>query len=76
MNTCRGKANLRTFKYYWILDIGFSSTIIMIKLITKLKTKEYYVMQWQTEAGNITTNLKVEIYFTLPDFIKMRIMMQ
>ena len=48
----------------------------MIKLITKLKTKEYYVMQWQTEAGNITTNLKVEIYFTLPDFIKMRIMMQ
>ena len=23
-------------------------------------------MQWNTQAGNITTNLKVEIYFTLP----------
>ena len=23
-------------------------------------------MQWQTQAGNITTNLKVEVYFALP----------
>ena len=23
-------------------------------------------MQWNTQAGNITTNLKVNIYFTLP----------
>ena len=23
-------------------------------------------MQWKTQAGNITTNFKVEVYFTLP----------
>ena len=23
-------------------------------------------MQWQTQAGNITTNIKVEVDFTLP----------
>ena len=25
-------------------------------------------MQWQNKAGNITTNIKVKIYFTLPEF--------
>ena len=25
-------------------------------------------MQWQNQVGNITTNLKVKIYFTLPEF--------
>ena len=24
-------------------------------------------MQWNTQAGNITTNLKVKVYFTLPE---------
>ena len=39
----------------------------MRRLLTKLKTKEYVVVQWHTQAGNITTNLKVKIYFTLPE---------
>ena len=29
----------------------------------------------QAQAGNITTNLKVEIYFTLPEFRAMKIVM-
>ena len=24
-------------------------------------------MEWRTQAGNITTNLKVDLYFTLPE---------
>ena len=23
-------------------------------------------MQWHTQAGNLTTNLKIKVYFTLP----------
>ena len=30
-------------------------------------------MQRHTQAGNITTNLKVKIYLTLPEFILMKI---
>ena len=26
------------------------------------------MIKWHTQAGNITTDLKVKIYFTLPDF--------
>ena len=45
-------------------------------LITKLKTKDDCLMQWQTKSVNITTNFKSRIYFTLPDFSTTRIMMQ
>ena len=27
---------------------------------------KYAVMQWKTQAGNVTTNFKVKINFTLP----------
>ena len=30
-------------------------------------------MQWHTQAGSITTNLKVKIYFTLPELCVMKI---
>ena len=66
MNTRRGKSK---FKNFWILlDSVCSSLIAMVRLIKKLKTKEGTVMQWHTQAGNIATNLKVNIYFTLPKF--------
>ena len=29
--------------------------------------KKYAVMQWHKQAGNITTNIKVELDFTLPE---------
>ena len=32
-------------------------------------------MQWDTQAVNINTNLKVKIYFTLPERSAMKIMM-
>ena len=42
--------------------------IIMRRLTTKIRTKEDIVMQWKTQAGNITTNLKVKIFLTIPEF--------
>ena len=32
----------------------------------KLNHKKEYVMQWHTQAGNITTNMEVKIDFTIP----------
>ena len=32
-------------------------------IIEKLTPKKYDVMEWNTQAGNITPNLKVKIYF-------------
>ena len=37
----------------------------MRRLVQKLCPEKYAVMQCQTQAGNITTNLKVDVDFTL-----------
>ena len=49
-----------------LLDSGCSSTITMRRIIEKRYPEKYAPMQWNTQAVNITTNLKVTIYFTLP----------
>ena len=36
------------------------------KASKKLYPEKYYEIQWHTQAGNITTNLKVKVYFDLP----------
>ena len=66
MNTCKVKEIFKNLQIF--LDSGFSSTIVMRSLTEKLKTKEDSVMHWHTYAVNITTNMKVEIYLTLPEF--------
>ena len=38
-------------------------------LTAKNKTKKDDVMQWQTQAGNHNTNMKVKINFILPDMV-------
>ena len=38
----------------------------MRRLVEKLRLEKGAVMQWHTQAGNITTNIKVKLYFTLP----------
>ena len=63
MNTRRGKARFKKFRI--LLDKGYIYMIAMRGIAKKLKAKEYAVIQWHTQAGNITTNLKVQIYFTL-----------
>ena len=67
MNTRKGRAKFKSFQV--LLDSGCSSTIIMVRLVEKLNPYKDAVMQWHAQAGNITTNLKVQIYFTLPALI-------
>ena len=61
VNNRNGRARLKKFQI--ILDSGWSSTILMIGLVHKLSPEKYSVMQWQTQAGNITNNLKVNVDF-------------
>ena len=48
------------------MDNACSSTIVLGRLIEKLNDEKDASIQWNTKAGNITTNIKVKIYFTLP----------
>ena len=64
MNTRKGIEQLKNFRI--ILYSGYSSTISTRRLVHKLSPEKYAVMQWQTQAVNITTNLRVNVYFTLP----------
>ena len=65
MNTRKGRAKFKNFRI--ILDTGCISTIVTGRLIPKLSPKEGNMMKRHTQAGSITTNLKVKIYLTLPE---------
>ena len=47
--------------------------ILMGRLVEKLHPDKYDVMQWHTQAGNITTNHNVKVYFTLPKLSVMNV---
>ena len=64
MNTRKGRAKFKNFRI--LLDSGCSSTIVMRRLVQKLRPEIYAMVQWKTQAGNITTDVKVKVYFTLP----------
>ena len=38
----------------------------------KITPKEDAVMQWRTQAGSITNNLKIKIDFTLPELTQQK----
>ena len=38
----------------------------MVRQVRKLHPEKYAVIQWHIQTGNITTILKVKVYFTLP----------
>ena len=61
MNTIKVRKKFKNFCI--LLDSACSYTIIIGRLIEKyiLKTS---VKQWNTQARNITTNLKVKVYLT------------
>ena len=63
MNTRKGRAEFKNFRI--LLDSGCSSTILIRRLVEKISPEKDSVMQWQTQAGNITNNFKVKIDFTL-----------
>ena len=41
----------------------------MVRLVEKLYPKKDDVVQWHSQDGNITTNIKVKLDFTLPALI-------
>ena len=49
------------------MDSGCSSTILMGRLVKKLGLEGDAPIQWNTQAGNITTNIEVKTYLTLPE---------
>ena len=65
MSTYKGKAKFENFLI--LLDSGCSSKIVMRRQIETFHPKKYDVMQWHIQVGNITTNLKVRIYFNLTE---------
>ena len=64
MNTRKGGAKFKNFCI--LLDSGCSSTIVMGRQVEKIYPEGDAPMQWNTQARNIMTNLKVKIDFTLP----------
>ena len=64
MNTRKGREKFKNFQI--LLDRGCISTIVMRRTVQKLSHEKYAVVQRQNEARNITTNIKVNVDFTLP----------
>ena len=64
MNNIRGRERFKNFEI--LLDSGFSSTIVMGRLVEKLHPEKDSVIQWRTQARNITSNHEVKVDFTLP----------
>ena len=67
MNTRKGKAKFKNFLI--LLDSVCSSTIVIGGIVIKLILEEGKLMQWNPQAGNITTNIKVKVDFTLPHLV-------
>ena len=64
MNTRKVSA---VFKTFWILlDSGCRSMIVMTRLVKKLYPENDDLMLRHTQAVNITNNIKVKVYFSLP----------
>ena len=64
MNTRKGKARFKNFRI--LLERGCSSTIVMVRLVKNIAPEKDAMIQWHTQGSNITTNIKVKVYFTLP----------
>ena len=64
INTRRGRENFNNSQI--LLDSGSIPTILMVRIVKILYPEKDTVMQWHTQAGNITTNIKVKVYLTLP----------
>ena len=64
MNTRRGRAKYNNLRI--LLDSRCSYTIVMVRIVEDNCLEKYDVMKWHTQAGNVTTNLKVKLDFTLP----------
>ena len=67
MNIRSGKARFKNFQI--ILDSGRSSTIVVVKLTAKIKSKETAKTMWETQAEKFKTTKKVNVDCCLSEFI-------
>ena len=51
-----------------LFDSGCSATIINKQAVKKLRKKKSKTVNWTTKAGNLQTNEKCKIVFSLPEF--------
>ena len=72
INIRKGKAKFKNFQI--LLDSGCIYTTVMRRLVENLNIGKDAVMQWHTKSGNITTNHKVEVDFTLPALSETNVM--
>ena len=63
-NTRKGGAKFKNFCV--LLESGYSSMVVIGRLVETLYPEKYAMIQWHTQAGNITTNIKIKVDFTLP----------
>ena len=64
MNTRHGRSNFKNFRI--LLGSVHRSTIVMGSLVEKLHPEKHAVIQWHTQAGDITNNINVKVDYTLP----------
>ena len=64
MKTRHGRSNFKNFRI--LLGSVHRSTIVMGSLVEKLHPEKHAVIQWHTQARNITTNIKVKVDSTVP----------
>ena len=64
MSTRGGRGKFRDFLI--ILNSGSRSTIVVGKLVSKIKQKKSEKNMWETQVGKFTTYKKVNVYFCLP----------
>ena len=70
MNTC-SDIYIYIYTYVYIRILLYSGCIYMIVMgspATKLQIIKDTADQWNTQTGILTTNLKVKMDFTLPEF--------
>jgi hypothetical protein len=65
------KNKVKTIKV--LLDSGSSETLIASNLVARFKKIKTESTQWDTGAGKLDTNKKVNLYFTLPEFYEKKI---
>ena len=73
MNFCCGRSYYKIF--YIILDNGFSSTIVNVKIKKQLTYKPTSPKKWSTQARNFTTKAKAKVDLCLPEFSLTKIVM-
>ena len=64
INTRKSRAKFKNLRI--ILHIGYSYTIVMIRLVEIIHPEMYTVMQCKTQVVDITTNIKVKVDSALP----------